>query len=99
MQSPAGTNAPEADLAEVEMHKATIDAANNASDPRAAQLSIEAKTIQGQLYKLKPRTYAQLALLVAAVATLNRASIETWRTTETRARDLEETTASSRLAS
>ncbi len=35
MQSPAGTNAPEADLAEVEMHKATIDAANNASDPRA----------------------------------------------------------------
>ena len=36
MQSPAGTNAPEADLAEVEMHKATIDAANNASDPRAA---------------------------------------------------------------
>ena len=37
MQSPAGTNAPEADLAEVEMHKATIDAANNASDPRAAQ--------------------------------------------------------------
>jgi len=64
MQSPAGTNAPEADLAEVEMHKATIDAANNASDPRAAQLSMEAKTIQGQLYKLKPRTYAQLALLV-----------------------------------
>ncbi len=46
------------------MHKATIDAANNASDPRAAQLSMEAKTIQGQLYKLKPRTYAQLALLV-----------------------------------
>ena len=64
MQSPAGTNAPEADLAEVEMHKATIDAANNASDPRAAQLSMEAKTIQGQLYKLKPWTYAQLALLV-----------------------------------
>ena len=63
MQSPAGTNAPEADLAEVEMHKATIDAANNASDPRAAQLSMEAKTIQGQLYKLKPWTYAQLALL------------------------------------
>ena len=64
MQSPAGTNAPEADLAEVEMHKATIDAANNASDPRAAQLSMEAKTIQGQLYKLKPWTYAQLGLLV-----------------------------------
>ena len=40
MQSPAGTNAPEADLAEVEMHKATIDAANNASDPRAAQIAL-----------------------------------------------------------
>lgn len=45
------------------MHKATIDASNNAADPRAAQLAAEAKTIRGQARRLKPGTYAQLGLL------------------------------------
>ena len=61
MQSPGGSEP--ADLAEVAMHKATIDASNNAADPRAAQLAAEAKTIRGQARKLKPGTYAQLGLL------------------------------------
>mmetsp|Transcript_18373 Transcript_18373/g.61906 ORF Transcript_18373/g.61906 Transcript_18373/m.61906 type:complete len:414 (+) Transcript_18373:89-1330(+) len=56
--------------AAVEMHAAACAVAEDESDPRAASLDEAHRTVQGQLLRLKPWTYAAIAALLAVTISI-----------------------------